>query len=114
MGFVGLSSERLLIDQASAAIEFRLFRLDIDHIILVTLAIYREKFPDRYVENYAMLARVVRLEADVKHSLATPKTVGEALDQLESKVGKDGRQKFEKFLRSIGEDLDDQPRPWAT
>ena len=30
------------------------------------LAIYREKFPDRYVENYTMLARVIRLEADVK------------------------------------------------
>jgi len=71
------------------------------------LAIYREKFPDRYVENYTMLARVVRLEADVKHSLATPKTVDEALDQLESKVGKAGRQKFEKFLREVGE-LDDE------
>ena len=42
------------------------------------LAIYREKFPDRYVENYAMLARVVRPEADVK------------------------------LLRSMGEELDDQ------
>jgi hypothetical protein len=72
------------------------------------LAIYREKFPDRYVENYAMLARVVRPEADVKHSLATPKTVDEALAELESKVGKHGRQKFEKFLRSMGEELDDQ------
>jgi hypothetical protein len=71
------------------------------------LAIYREKFPDRHVENYAMLARVVRFEADVKHSLATPKTVEEALAELESKVGKDGRQKFEKFLRSMG-GLDDE------
>jgi hypothetical protein len=71
------------------------------------LAIYREKFPDRYVENYAMLARVVRLEADVKHSMATPKTVDEALAELESKVGKDGRRKFEKFLREVGE-LDDE------
>ena len=71
------------------------------------LAIYREKFPDRYVENYTMLAKVIRLEADVKHSLATPKTMDEALAQLESKVGKDGRQKFEKFLRSMGEELDD-------
>jgi hypothetical protein len=71
------------------------------------LAIYPEKFPDRYVENYAMLARVVRPEADVKHSLATPKTVDEALAQLESKVGKAGRQKFEKFLGELGE-LDDE------
>jgi hypothetical protein len=71
------------------------------------LDIYCEKFPDRYVENYAMLARVVRLETDVKHSLATPKTVDEALAQLESKVGKDGRRKFEKFLRSMG-GLDDE------
>ena len=72
------------------------------------LAIYRTKFPDRHVENYAMLARVIRLETDVKHSLATPKTVDDALAQLESKVGKDGRQKFEKFLRSMGEELDDK------
>ena len=32
------------------------------------LAGYREKFVDRYVENYAMLARIIRVEADVKHS----------------------------------------------
>ena len=46
-------------------------------------------------------------EADVKHSLATPKTVDEALAELESKVGKHGRRKFEKFLREVG-DLDDE------
>jgi hypothetical protein len=67
----------------------------------------REKFPDRYVDNYVMLSRVIRLEADVKHSLAKPKTVDEALAELESKVGKDGRRKFEKFLREVGE-LDDE------
>ena len=64
---------------------------------------YREKFVDRYVENYAMLARIIRVEADVKHSTATPKTVDEALAELESKVGKEGRRKFEKFLREVGE-----------
>jgi hypothetical protein len=52
---------------------------------------------DRYVENYAMLARIIRVEADVKHSEATPKTVDEALAELESKVGKDGRRKFAKL-----------------
>jgi hypothetical protein len=61
----------------------------------------RQKFPDRYVDNYIMLSRVIRLEADVKHSLATPKTVDEALAELESKVGKDGSRKFEKFLREV-------------
>jgi hypothetical protein len=71
------------------------------------LAIYREKFPDRYVENYTALARVIRFEADVKDSLATPRTVDEALAELESKVGKDGRRKFEKFLGELGE-LDDE------
>ena len=39
----------------------------------------REKFVDRYVENYAMLARIIKVEADVKHSTATPKTVDQAL-----------------------------------
>ena len=66
----------------------------------------RQKFPDRYVDNYVMLARVIRLEADVKHSTATPKTVDEALAELESKVGTKGRRKFEKFLREVAEDED--------
>jgi cell division septum initiation protein DivIVA len=68
---------------------------------------YREKFVERYVENYAMLARIIRVEADVKHSTATPKTVDEALAELESKVGVKGRRKFEKFLREVGADEDE-------
>ena len=60
----------------------------------------------RYVENYALLARIIRVEADVKHSPAKPKTVDEALAELESKVGKEGRRKFEKFLREVAKDDD--------
>jgi hypothetical protein len=30
------------------------------------------------VENYAILARIIRVEADVKHSMQKPKTVDEA------------------------------------
>ena len=67
----------------------------------------RQKFPDRYVDNYVMLARVIRLEADVKHSLAKPKTVEEAPAELESRVGTKGRRKFEKFLREVAEDEDE-------
>jgi len=63
--------------------------------------------PDRYVDNYVMLSRVIRLEADVKHSLATPNTVDEALAELESRPGKEGRRQFEKFLREVGADEDD-------
>ncbi len=66
----------------------------------------RQKFPDRYVDNCVMLSRVIRLEADVKHSLAKPKTVEEALAELESKVGDKGRRKFEKFLREVAKDED--------
>jgi hypothetical protein len=68
----------------------------------------RQKFPDRYVDNYVMLARIIRVEADVKHSTATPKTVDEALAELESKVGTKGRRKFEKFLREVGADEEDE------
>ncbi len=70
----------------------------------------RQKFPDRYVDNYVMLARVIRLEADVKHSMATPKTVDEAppVAELESRVGTKGRRKFEKFLREVAEDKDEE------
>ena len=60
---------------------------------------YRYKFVDRYVENYA--------EADVKHSPAKPKTVDEALAELESKVGAKGRRKFERFLREVADDEDE-------
>ena len=65
----------------------------------------RQKFPDRYVDNYVMLSRVLQLEADVKHSLAKPKTVDEAL--AERRVGTKGRRKFEKFLREVAEDEDE-------
>ena len=68
---------------------------------------YRHKFVDRYVENYALLARIIRVEADVKHSMQKPKTVEEALAELESKVGAKGRRKFEKFLRKVAEDEDE-------
>ena len=71
------------------------------------LAECREKFVDRYVENYAIFAHIIRVEADVKHSPAKPKTVNEALAELESKVGKEGRRKFEKFLRAVAEDEDE-------
>ena len=54
-----------------------------------------------------MLARVIRLEADVKHSMAKLKTVDEALAELESRVGTKGRRKFEKFLREVAEDEDE-------
>ena len=53
-----------------------------------------------------MLAHVIRIEADVKHSPAKPKTVEEALAELESKVGAKGRRKFEKFLRQVAENED--------
>jgi hypothetical protein len=47
--------------------------LDFNHSALDEV---RRKFPDRYVDNYVMLARVIQLEADVKHSLATPRRQG--------------------------------------
>jgi hypothetical protein len=68
---------------------------------------YRHKFVDRYLDNYALLARIIRVEADVKQTMATPKTVEEALTELESKVTAKGRKKFEKFLREVAEDEDE-------
>jgi hypothetical protein len=82
-----------------------LFRLNIGEGMEALDTVF-QKFPDKYVDNYVMLSRIIRLEADVKHSLAKPKTVSEALDELESKVGKDGRRKFEKFLRGVAKDED--------
>jgi hypothetical protein len=57
-----------------------------------------------------MLSRIIRLEADFKHSLAKPKTISEALDEHEGKVGRDGRRKFEKFLHEVAKDEDGGPR----
>jgi hypothetical protein len=37
---------------------------------------------------------------------AKPKTVEEALDELETKVGSEGRRKFERFLASVRKDKD--------
>ncbi len=39
--------------------------------------------------------------------MAKPRTIAEALAQLESKVGKEGRRKFEKFLREVAEGDDE-------
>ena len=46
------------------------------------------------------------MRLNVKHSLAEPKTISEALDELEGKVGRDGRRKFDKFLREVAKDED--------
>ena len=55
-------------------------------------------------ERRAERLRVIRLEGDVNHTVAKPRTIADALDELEGKVGKD----IEKFLRSMGEELDDE------
>jgi hypothetical protein len=55
-------------------------------------------------ERRAERLRVIRLEGDVNHTVAKPRTIADALDELEGKVGKD----VEKFLRSMGEELDDE------
>ena len=54
-----------------------------------------------------MLARIIRIEAEVKPSMQKPKTVEEALAKLEGKVGTKGRRKFERFLREAAEDKDE-------
>ena len=54
-----------------------------------------------------MLARIIRVEADVKHSMQKPKTVNEALAELESRVSKEGLRKFEKFLREVTKNEDE-------
>jgi hypothetical protein len=51
-----------------------------------------------------MLARIIRVEADVKQSTASPKTVDEALAELESTVGTKGRRRHFELLS--------KPRVW--
>src|SRR5271167_908148 len=70
------------------------------------LAIVREKFPERYFEGLVKMAQVLRIEADIKHTFNKPRSVEEALDELEAKVGAQGRRKFERFLAEVEKDKD--------
>src|ERR1700731_5245617 len=44
-----------------------------------------QKFPDRYVDNYVMLSRIIRVEADVKHPMAKQKTIVKATNEVKAK-----------------------------
>jgi hypothetical protein len=62
------------------------------------------------------LALVHRVEVGQPRAFDKPRTVEEALDQLEERVGPRGRREFEKFLRKMerleaeenGEVVDDE------
>jgi hypothetical protein len=65
------------------------------------LQIMREKFPEIYFQSMVKLALVHRVEVGEPKAFDKPRTVEEALDQLEQKVGPRGRREFEKFLRKM-------------
>ena len=65
------------------------------------LQIMREKFPEIYFQSMVKLALVHRVEIGQPRAFDKPRTVEEALDQLEQKVGPRGRREFEKFLRKM-------------
>ena len=88
------------------------------------IKIMREKFPEIYFQSMVKLALVHRVEVGQPQEFDKPRTVEEALDQLEEQVGPRGRREFEKFLRKMerieagenGELVDDVqgrlPRGW--
>ena len=63
--------------------------------------IMREKFPEIYFQSMVKLALVHRVEVGQPRAFDKPRTVEEALDQLEQQVGPRGRREFEKFLRKM-------------
>jgi hypothetical protein len=63
--------------------------------------VMREKFPEIYFQSMVKLALVHRVEIGQPKAFDKPRTVEEALDQLEQKVGPRGRREFEKFLRKM-------------
>jgi hypothetical protein len=58
----------------------------------------REKFPEIYFQSMVKLAVVHRVEVGQPKAFDKPRTVKEALDQLEERVGTKGRRLFEEFL----------------
>ena len=79
-----------------------------------------------YFQSMVKLALVHRVEVGQPSAFEKPRTVEEALDELEQKIGPQGRREFEKFLRKMehletednGEEVDDEdiidsavPRP---
>ena len=63
------------------------------------IKIMREKFPEVYFQSMVKLALVHRVEVGQPKAFDKPRTVEEALDQLEERVGPRGRREFEDFLR---------------
>jgi hypothetical protein len=63
--------------------------------------IMREEFPEIYFQSMVKLALVHRVELGEPKAFDKPRTVEEALAQLEERVGPRGRREFEKFLRKM-------------
>jgi hypothetical protein len=61
--------------------------------------IIREKFPEIYFQSMVKLALVHRVELGEPREFDKPRTVEDALDQPEERVGSKGRRLFEDFLR---------------
>jgi hypothetical protein len=59
----------------------------------------REKFPEIHFQSMVKLALVHRVELGQPKEFDKPRTVEEALAQLEERVGTKGRRLFEDFLR---------------
>jgi hypothetical protein len=56
--------------------------------------------PEVFFQAMVKLTLVHRVEVGGPQAFDKPRTVEEALDQLEERVGRQGRREFEKFLRS--------------
>ena len=59
--------------------------------------------PEVFFQAMVKLALVHRVEVGGPQAFDKPRTVEEALDQLEERVGPQGRREFEKFLRRMGQ-----------
>jgi hypothetical protein len=75
----------------------------------VIFEIMRRQHPDRYFEALVKLAQIVRIEADVQHTITKPRTVAEVLAQVEQQTGPVGRRAFEGFLRQMAKMREDDP-----
>jgi hypothetical protein len=64
-------------------------------------AVLRRKYPQAYYQGIVSLARIIRWEAGPVGAYNRPSSPEEILNELEERVGPEGRRLFEKFLKQV-------------
>jgi 2-polyprenyl-3-methyl-5-hydroxy-6-metoxy-1,4-benzoquinol methylase len=63
--------------------------------------ILRAKYPQAYFQGIVSLARIIRWDVDPTGAFNRTLSPEEIMDKLEQRVGPEGRELFEQFLRKV-------------